>query len=108
MDFHFYVHLVEPEWLGLHSDLVTKQDLATAVTKIMATQAEVVAQLQAVQVTLNKVATEEASLVDKIAALQKIIDGMSDASPELVAAAQAVSDQAGVLDAIVPDVVPTP
>jgi hypothetical protein len=75
--------------------------------KIMATQAEIVAQLATVKATLDKVATEETALMDKITALEAIIAATPDASPELVAAVQAVSDQAGVLDALVPDA-PTP
>lgn len=95
------------DWFKSQPNPATKADLKETENKIVATQTEVIAQLKAVQVTLNKVAVEETSLVDKIAELQKIIDGMGDtASPELVAAAQAVTDQAGVLDAIVPDVVP--
>jgi hypothetical protein len=95
------------DWFKSQSILATKQDLKEMENRIMAKQTEVIAQLQQVQQVLNKVATEETTLVEKIEELQKVITDMADAaSPELVAAVQAVADQAGVLDAIVPDVIP--
>lgn len=101
---------VEAELRRSGDSLAHKQDLERIerlLNRIMATQTEIVAQLNAVNDKLKKIATEESSLVTKIEELQAIIDGMGDtASPELVAAAQAVSAQADVLDALVPDAPP--
>jgi len=72
----------------------------------MATQEELVVQLNGVKLVLDKIAVEETSLLTKIEELKLIIIGMETVTPELSAAVQAVSDQAGVLDAIVPDVAP--
>ena len=76
-------------------------------SQIMATQTEIVAQLATVKTTLDKVAVEETALMVKIGELEAVIAGMgATATPELVAAVQAVADQAGVLDALVPDAPP--
>ena len=86
---------------------------------IMATDADIVVQLTAVNTTLQaanaeitKVSGETDTLIQKIADLQAIIDKGGTVSPELVAAAQAVADSAGVvstgldaIDAKVPDAV---
>lgn len=76
----------------------------------MATQAEIVRQLQEANLTLAKIGTETDSLLVKIAELQKIIDGMTDATPELVDAMAAVSASIKALDEKVPDLPapPTP
>jgi hypothetical protein len=97
-------HRSEPDWATKH-DL---KHIEKKLDQIMATQAEIVAQLATVKSTLDKVATEETALMDKIAELQAIIAATPDATPELVAAVQAVADQAGVLDALVPDAPPAP
>jgi hypothetical protein len=87
--------------------------------KIMATNADIVVQLnqvntnlQAANVEIAKVGAEQDTLIQKISDLQAIIAAGGAASPELVAAAQAVADQAGVvatgldaIDAKVPDAV---
>lgn len=97
------------EWFKSHSALPTKQDLKEMENRIMSKQTEVVVQLQGIQTTLNKVAIEETALKTKVDELVALVETMKDeASPELVAAVQAVADQAGVLDAIVPDPVEPP
>lgn len=85
---------------------------------IMATQAEIVAQLNTISTALDaanneitKVSGETSMLVKEVADLQaQIAAAGSDATPELVAAAQAVADRvatvaSGVaaIDALVPD-----
>lgn len=97
------------EWFKSHSALATKADLKEMENRIMAKQTEVIVQLQQVQTVLNKVAVEETALKTKIDELQALVESMKDeASAELVAAVQAVADQAGVLDAIVPDPIEPP
>lgn len=107
------------------SDVVTKQDLAELEHRIMAKQSEIAAtlteataQIAAANDILSKVGgettnllTSVAALNDKVVALQTIIDGMGDeASPELEAAAAALTEQANAVktratavDDLVPD-----
>lgn len=88
---------------------------------IMATQKELVQQLTdiatgltAANAEITKVSGETDTLLAKITELQNQVNNLPDASAELVAAVQAVADQAGVVstgiaavDAKVPDA-PTP
>lgn len=104
--------------------------------QIMATQQEIIDKLKAQAVTLvtlgtkveattsqvNKVATETATLKTKIQELQEAIENQTGASPELLAAAEAVDAQLAILDTqvnatksaaqaaddAVPDAEPTP
>jgi uncharacterized iron-regulated protein len=68
------------------------------------TQAEAAAELQNVNQTLQKVATETQSLLDKIAALEAAA-GNADVQPELQAAIDAVVAQSKVVDDLVADTV---
>lgn len=81
-------------------------DLQRTIRIIVATQAEIVKQFQDANLTLAKIGTETDSLLTKIADLQRIIDGMTDASPELVDAMRAVSASIKALDDKVPDLPP--
>lgn len=69
--------------------------------QIMTTQAELVTQLAGINTELQKVGVETDTLLQKIADLQNALP--ADASPELVAAVQAVADQAKIVDDKVPD-----
>jgi len=66
----------------------------------MATQAEMVAELQAVATTLNKIGTETSTLLQKISDLEANTNGASQA---LIDAVAAVKAQAAVVDNLVPD-----
>lgn len=71
--------------------------------KIMATQAELAAQLNDLGVELGKIGTETQTLLDKIEELGKIIAAGGDVTPELQAAFDAVKSQAQAVDDKVPD-----
>jgi ABC-type transporter Mla subunit MlaD len=73
--------------------------------KMMTTQADLVKQLNTIGDNLKKVAAETSTLLQKITDLQNAVP--PDATPELVAAVQAVADQAKAVDDLVPDA-PTP
>lgn len=70
--------------------------------KIMATQADVVAQLKTVNDQLTKIGTETTTLLKKIDDLTAVI-AAGTVSPELQAAVDAVAAQAKVVDDMVPD-----
>ncbi len=80
--------------------------------QIMATQAELVAQLTAATDELKKasaeVATQYAALMGQIADLKKIVDAQATVSPELQAAVDAIVAQSKVVDDLTPDPVVTP
>lgn len=80
--------------------------LTEGVIKIMATQVELTAQIQAATDKLTKIGSETKSLLKKIDDLMAVIAN-GPVSPELQAAADALSAQADVVDALVPDA-PTP
>ena len=90
-------------WFKSHPKHHNWNRLEKKVRQIMATQAEIVTQLTEANATLAKIGTETDSLLVKIAELQSIIDGMADASPELVDAMAAVSAQIKSIDDKVPD-----
>lgn len=70
--------------------------------KIMATEAELAAQLQDNTAQIQKIGTETRSLLDKV---QQLLDQIASAqvSPELQAAADGVKAQLQVVDDLVPD-----
>lgn len=69
---------------------------------IMVSQAQVTERLRAVEGTLNTVATESTELVAEVARLKEAIEAGSDASPELIAALEAVEARAKHIDELVP------
>lgn len=69
---------------------------------IMATQVELVAQAKAQTVLLNEISTELDTTLQKVKDLQEAVDNQSNASPELVDAMKAVSDQLQVVADKVP------
>ncbi len=82
------------------------QKILTLLEEVMATQAELVVEMTAIKAQLVKVGTETASLLAKIDELNAIIVA-GPVSPELLEAWNAVKEQAGIVDAAVPDS-PTP
>ena len=74
----------------------------------MATQKEIVDQLNATAAKLDKIKVETDSLLAKITELLAIIANIPDASPELVAAAASVQIKADTVDALVDDLPTTP
>ncbi len=74
--------------------------------KIMATQQELTVQLTAINAQLVKIGTETTSLLTAIDELKAVIAN-APVTPELQAAVDKVAQQAGVIDALVPDL-PTP
>jgi len=105
----------EFEWFQKHPEFATKHDLEQMEKRIMATQAELVAKLNATLEQQKKSAVEiqavQASVDDlkkKIADLQAIIDAGGTVTPELVDAVNAVANQAQVVDDLIPDAPPAP
>ncbi len=95
-------------WRKSQPEYCNQKRLGKLIRQIMATQTELVAQVNAAKAQLEKIATETGTLQTKIAELQAIIDGMGDeANPELVEAVAALVLQAQVVDDLVPDA-PTP
>jgi septal ring factor EnvC (AmiA/AmiB activator) len=86
----------------------TQSDLAKVERNIMATQAEVTAQLTATQAQVAKIGVETRTLLEKITELQAAIDNQNNVSPELQAAADALAAQVKVVDDLVPDSPPAP
>lgn len=77
--------------------------LVVQVSKIMSTQAEVVAEVVAVKDQLVKVQGETQSLLVKVAELTAIVEAGDVASPELIQAVADLKAQANVVDALVND-----
>lgn len=77
------------------------------VNRIMATQAELAAELQAVATQLNKIGGETSTLLQKITDLEAVIAAGPALSQDLIDAVAAVKTQAAVVDNLVPDA-PTP
>jgi hypothetical protein len=76
--------------------------------RIMATQAELATELQAVANQLTKIGSETSTLLQKITDLEAIIANGPTASQELIDAVAAVKAQAAIVDNLVPDAPPTP
>lgn len=72
---------------------------------IMATQAELTAQLEANAVEIQKIGTETQSLIDKVNELLAQLQN-APVTPELQAAADAVTAQLKIVDDLVPDAPP--
>ncbi len=74
---------------------------------IMATQDELIVQINAVNDKMVKIGTETTMLLDKVAELTAILEA-GPVSDELQAAVDAVTAQAQVVDDLVPDAPPPP
>ena len=70
---------------------------------IMATQAELAADIATVTAQVTKIGTETTTLLQKVADLQVIIDSQGGVSTELQAAVDALKAQITVVDNLVPD-----
>lgn len=90
----------------LDAVFTTLRGMACSMEKIMATQAELVTQLNSVKDALNKIGAETTALLTKIDELKAVIAAGGTVTPELQAAVDAVAAQAKVVDDLVPDVVP--
>jgi len=73
------------------------------VSKLMATQAELATELRAVNVSLEKIGGETATLLQKIADLEAAVVAGGTTTPEVDAALAAVKAQATRVDDMVPD-----
>lgn len=89
--------------------------LAEMERKIMATQAELAADLRAVRAQQEKTATEIAALqeaqnvaINKITELEALVAAGGTVTQELVDAVAAVKAQAQVVDDLIPDAPPVP
>lgn len=71
--------------------------------KIMATQKELIEKSKAQLVVITQIGIETDKLIQTVTDLQTVIDNLPDASPELVAAVEAVSEQLKIVDDKVPD-----
>ena len=77
--------------------------------QIMATQKELVEQVNGLTGQIQKIGTETRSLITKIDELKEVINNQSEVSPELQAAVDNLQQQVIVVDELVPDPTePTP
>lgn len=104
---------IEFDWFRSHLELATKNDLKEMEKRIMASQAELTADLKAVLAQQQKTSAEIATLqssVDaqtvKIAELEALVAQGGTITQELIDAVAAVKAQAQVIDDQIPDVVP--
>ena len=81
--------------------------LTKKVEQIMATQAELVAELEAVAAAVAKIGTETSATLERVADLEAALAAAGNVGPEVVAALAAVKAQVAVVDGLVPDS-PTP
>ncbi len=98
LDVHLHYH-------GDSETLHLLRELKSQGEKIMATQKDMAEEMKATTEQLKKVAGESRTLIEKIAALQTVIES-GPVSPELQAAWDEVKAQAKVTDDVVPDEVP--
>ena len=96
------------EWLRSHANIATKHDLRELEKTIMASQAELAAQLKANTEQAAKIGAETQTLLDKIRDLLEQLANQSGVTPELQAAADALKAQLQVVDDLVPDAVTPP
>lgn len=71
--------------------------------RIMATQAELAADLQTVTAQVAKIGTETSTLLQKVADLEAALAAGGVTTPEVDAAMAALKAQAAVVDDLVPD-----
>jgi septal ring factor EnvC (AmiA/AmiB activator) len=76
--------------------------------KIMATQAELAAQLTTLGTQVQKIGQETSTLVQKVADLEEALNNQDDVSPELQAAFDGLKSQVQVVDDQVADTVIPP
>ena len=71
--------------------------------KAMATQEEITQALTDLTATVAKIGDETKATLQKVADLETALAGQASVSPELQAAFDALKDQVGIVDALVPD-----
>lgn len=76
-------------------------------TKIMAKQSEMAADMVTVTAQIAKIGAESTKTLAVVAELQAVIDGLDNVTPELQAAFDALKVQVTVVDDLIPDA-PTP
>lgn len=106
--FHFVFNIGCPNAPGEQSDLsLLRADIATLKETLMATHAEVVAQLAAAADRLDKAEAEIIAriggLVEDVAELQALLAELDNPSPELLAVAARIEEKAAALDELNPD-----
>lgn len=104
MRFDLYHHSADSKLEHLLQRLLVQGD------QLMSSQAELTAQVAAVNAKLTKIGAETQSLLTKIDELNAVIAAGAPVTPELKAAVDALVAQAEVVDKLVPDapVPPTP
>ena len=81
--------------------------LTKKVDELMATQAELVTELQAISAAVGKIGTETTATLAKVAELEAALAAAGEVSPAVQAAVDALKAQVEVVDGLVPDS-PTP
>ena len=76
--------------------------------KIMPSQAEIAAQLRSLIDTVNKIGVETDKSLKLIKDLQDAVNNQTNATPELIDAANALAAQLKIVDDKVPDAQPVP
>lgn len=71
--------------------------------KLMATQAELAAELRTVKASVEKIGTETRTLITRVETLTAAVEAGGNVSPEVRAAMDELKAQVEVVDALVPD-----
>jgi arsenate reductase-like glutaredoxin family protein len=97
-------------WLPVRRKTVREwlEQIARGIEKMAETQTEVIVRLNLAAEKAAKIADETRSLLTKQTALLEEIANLQNASPELTAAADAVSAQLDIVDELVPDPIVEP
>lgn len=92
-------------WIGSRLGLPTKHDLEQMEDRIMSTQAEAAQQVRDLTTKINKIGTETAKTLEKVTALQAIIDAGNggQVSEELQTAINEATASAQATDDLTPD-----
>lgn len=97
-----HVHSCAPQSCGSLAGLVARITAIEAL--IMTTQTELADGIRAVTATVDKIAGETRSLLDKVSALDAALAAAGTVTTEVEAAMAALQAQVAVVDALVPDV----
>lgn len=100
---HIHEHTVNVNFTGLDRIIELLFHNNQKLEKIMATQAELAAQLRDLGTELGKIGGETTTLLQKISDLEAQIANLDNVTPELQAAFDAVKQQAQTVDDLVPD-----
>lgn len=96
--------------LGVHSAITVASLLLIhrKVSRIMATQPELVTSINALTANVAKIGNETRELLTRIAALEQAIGEGAPVSPAVLEALSALQEQVSVVDSLVPDAAPAP